>query len=123
MLKKVISPRKKSSDGEKAERLAEQFLVSQGYVAIARNFHSRVGEVDLIMQHRSTYVFVEVRYRANATRGSASESITAAKYRRILKTAEYWLMKNNLQHSQYQIDVIAIDGLLDLHHIDWLQAV
>ena len=84
MLRKIISAKKKSSDGEKAERLAEQFLIEQGYQAIARNFHSRVGEIDIIMQNRSTYVFVEVRYRANATRGSASESITPHKYRRIL---------------------------------------
>lgn len=124
MLKRVISRnRKTSSNGEKAERLAEHFLTLQGYQPIARNFHSRVGEVDLIMRHQSTYVFVEVRYRADSSRGSASESITQNKYRRVLKTAEYWLIKNNLQHSQYQIDVIAIDGSLDLQHINWLQAV
>ncbi|SBS27302.1 hypothetical protein MAQ5080_00777 [Marinomonas aquimarina] len=123
MLRKVISPRKKLNDGAAAEQLAERYLVEQGYQCIARNFHSRVGEVDLIMRHGNTIVFVEVRYRANTSRGTASESVTKHKYLRCLKTAEYWLTKNNLQNSQYQIDVIAIDGQLSVDNLHWLQAV
>ena len=123
MLRKVISPRRKRNDGAKAEQLAEHYLVQQGYQFIARNFHSRQGEVDLIMRNGPTIVFVEVRYRAAASRGSAAESITKQKYLRCLKTAEYWLIKNNLQSSQYQIDVIAIDGPLDINNIHWLKAV
>lgn len=123
MLRKVISPRRNLTDGALAEQLAERYLIEQGYQFIARNFHSRVGEVDLIMRSDNTIVFIEVRYRADASRGSAAESITKQKYLRCLKTAEYWLIKNNLQSSQYQIDVIAIDGKLDANNIHWLQAV
>lgn len=123
MLRKVISPKRKQNDGAKAEQIAERYLTQQGYQFIARNFHSRMGEVDLIMRNGQTIVFVEVRYRADASRGSAAESITKQKYLRCLETAEYWLIKNNLQNSQYQIDVIAIDGSLDIQNIHWLQAV
>ncbi|MCC4275204.1 YraN family protein [Marinomonas communis] len=125
MLRKVISPTKKQSDGAKAERLAEQFLVQQGYQLIDRNVHCRAGELDLIMRSpcRQSIVFIEVRYRASKARGSASETITRQKFQRCLKSAEFWLMKHNLQQSQYQIDVIAIDGELSQSNIHWLQAV
>lgn len=123
MQKRNISKPRKISDGIKAERIAERFLCRHGYRLIERNFHSRVGEVDLIMRWQDVYVFVEVRYRATTSRGNASESITPSKYQRCLKTAQYWLMKNKLLNSQYQIDVIAIDGSLMIHNITWLQAV
>lgn len=112
-----------NANGAMAERIAEHYLCKHGYIFIDRNFHSKVGEIDLIMRNGHTYVFVEVRYRANGSRGNASESITHYKYQRCLKTAQYWLLKNNLANSQYQIDVIAIDGRLREENITWLIAV
>lgn len=122
-MRKKITSNLKNTNGAIAERIAENFLVSKGYELLERNFSSRAGEIDLIMRHRHMYVFVEVRYRANATRGSASESITQYKYQRCLKTAQYWLMKHQLEHSQYQIDVVAIDGRLTEDNITWLPAI
>lgn len=113
----------KRTDGQRAEALAESFLIKHGYRPIERNFHSRAGEVDLIMQKPGAYVFVEVRYRANASRGKAAESITQHKYMRCLKTAQYWLMTHHLSGSQFQIDVVAIDGALQEENISWLPAV
>lgn len=113
----------KRTDGQKAEALAEAFLIKQGYRPLERNFHSRAGEVDLIMHKPGAYVFVEVRYRANASRGRAAESITQHKYTRCLKTAQYWLIKHHLSGSQFQIDVVAIDGALLEENISWLPAV
>ncbi len=123
MLKRNTLKNRKHADGQQAEALAEAYLIKQGYQPLERNFHSRVGEVDLIMRQHNTYVFVEVRYRANASRGKAVESITQHKYQRCLKTAQYWLMKHHLSGSQFQIDVIAIDGSLDEQHITWMPAV
>ncbi|MBM6549879.1 YraN family protein [Marinomonas ostreistagni] len=122
MPRKITSNIKKTN-GDAAERIAEHFLTQQGYVLLERNFNSKVGEIDLIMRSGHTYVFVEVRYRANSSRGSASESVTHYKYQRCLKTAQYWLMKNNLANSQFQIDVVAIDGRLRADNITWLAAV
>lgn len=122
MPRKIISNIQKTN-GDAAERIAAQFLSKQGYTLLERNFQCRAGEIDLIMRHGRTYVFVEVRYRTNRSRGSASESVTQYKYQRCLKTAQYWLMKHNLSSSQYQIDVVAIDGRLKEDNITWLAAV
>lgn len=123
MLKKSISKNQRHLDGKQAEVIAEAYLVKQGYLPLERNFHSKVGEVDLIMKKNNTYVFIEVRYRANDSRGKAVESVTTHKYMRCLKTAQFWLMKHQLSDSQFQIDIVAIDGSLYEENITWLPAV
>ncbi|OZA41057.1 MAG: hypothetical protein B7X81_14500, partial [Hydrogenophilales bacterium 17-61-76] len=50
--------------GQSAEARAEAFLVKQGLALVARNWHCRFGEIDLIMQDGATRVFVEVRLRS-----------------------------------------------------------
>ena len=45
------------------EKTAESWLLEQGLSLLQRNFSSRLGEIDLIMEDDKTIVFVEVRYR------------------------------------------------------------
>ena len=68
-----------SLPGEMAEQVAAEFLAGRGLKLIERNYRCRFGEIDLIMRHGPTLVFVEVRYRRNDSFGGAVESITAAK--------------------------------------------
>ncbi|HET6592353.1 MAG TPA: YraN family protein, partial [Xanthomonadales bacterium] len=43
--------------------MAEKMLRGRGLRPVARNYHCRCGEIDLIMLDASVLVFVEVRYR------------------------------------------------------------
>ena len=61
--------------GAQAEELACQWLVEQGLVLQDRNFRTRHGEIDLIMQSGDCLIFVEVRYRKTIKFGSAEEGI------------------------------------------------
>ena len=100
--------------GEHAERRAQTYLERQGYRLVDRNFHSHQGEIDLIVTKDSLLVFVEVRYRANSDRGTPAETITPRKIRRIIRTAEFFLLRNpQLQISEYRFDVIAIADTLE----------
>ena len=57
--------------GAFGERLAAAQLEAKGYRIRERNFRTREGEVDIIAEHGSTLVFVEVRTRrGDATRAS-----------------------------------------------------
>lgn len=63
------------------------------------------------MTQQNYLVFVEVRYRANCTFGSAVETINASKIKKLIAAAEFFC----LQHSKYQhwdkrFDVVAFDG-------------
>lgn len=95
--------------GQETEQQALNFLQQQGLTLIARNYHCRRGEIDLIMDDQQTLVFIEVRYRKNAHFGSSTESITAAKQQKIITTAEHYLQhKVKGQIPACRFDVVAI---------------
>lgn len=77
--------------GEQAEQWAANYLKKQGLTLIERNYRSRFGEIDLIMQDGCTLVFVEVRLRRNADFGGAAASIDIRKQQRIIRTSQQYL--------------------------------
>jgi putative endonuclease len=109
--------------GELGERLAEDHLLAKGYRIRERNFRIREGEIDLIAEVGGTLVFVEVRARKGARMGTAIESLTPVKQRRLVALAEaYGQVRENLPEDQ-RIDVIALDlsasgKLLSIEHIE-----
>lgn len=112
------------SKGQLAEDMACQYLQQQGLTLLQKNFHSRFGEIDLIMQHQQTLVFVEVRYRKNLDFGGPTASITLSKQAKIQKTALYFMQKKGREFNA-RFDVLAICGE-DLHkpqqiNIEWIK--
>lgn len=118
--------------GELAENLARTWLESRHFQFIQRNFSRRVGELDLIMLHpdQHTIVFVEVRYRANQRYGGGIASVTPAKQRRLVRTANAWLQRFATSATHARIDVISISPATadtptsryrDGHDIVWIE--
>lgn len=81
--------------GQHYEEQAAEFLQQAGLKVLERNFSCKLGEIDIICKQQNTLVFVEVRYRRSARFGSASASITAAKQRRLLRTAALFLQRRH----------------------------
>lgn len=77
--------------GQSAEARAEAFLAARGLTPVARNWHCRFGEIDLIMQDRDTLVFVEVRLRNHRDFGDGAASVTPAKQKKLLAAARQYL--------------------------------
>ena len=98
---------KRSDKGKAAEDIACGYLEKNGLRLIDKNFHSRYGEIDLIMQHQEVLVFIEVRYRKNQDYGGATASITPAKQKKIHKTALYFMQLKGREFNA-RIDVIAM---------------
>lgn len=104
--------------GLAAEKLAETFLTEKGLKLIARNYHCKYGEIDLIMQDVNTVVFVEVRLRTNAKFGSAAMSITSHKQHKLIAAAQHYLInKSNLP---CRFDAILMHKT-DLASIEWVR--
>jgi len=97
--------------GHNAEKLAYQYLIKQGLRPIAKNYRCRFGEIDLIMRLQQMLVFIEVRYRESSEFGLPEETVSIAKQRKIIKTAEYFLLEKNIS-DQYpcRFDIVAIQG-------------
>ena len=79
--------------GGMAEDEAARLLERHGLAIIARNYRTRLGEIDLIARDGEVLVFVEVRMRASDSHGDAAESITRSKRRRIESAARHFLAR------------------------------
>lgn len=91
------------------EQLAADYLQKQGYLILARNFTSRLGEIDIIAQKDDFKVFVEVKSRTQSTYGYGREYVTPSKIKKICKTADYYRMKEGNASDCYRFDVMEVD--------------
>ena len=97
--------------GQQAEHLAEAFLKRKGIGIIARNYHCRQGELDLIGWDGEALVFVEVKAREDEGCGYPGESLTYWKQRRICHAATVFCLKEGIsQDTSVRFDVVEIMG-------------
>lgn len=94
--------------GRWAEGQALEYLQRQGLRLVRRNFRCRLGEIDLVMRHGATLVFVEVRYRAPSRFGNGAESVTPAKQRRLLAAARVYLAATAPTRAPCRFDVVSV---------------
>ena len=107
--------------GDLAEALAAEYLIEQGLRIVTRNFRIKGGEIDLIAEDGRTIVFVEVRLRRNSAFGSAGESITVHKQRRIVLAARLYLARHPaLYERACRFDCLLLDALSG-NNIEWVR--
>jgi len=94
--------------GGAAEEEAARYLSRCGLEVVARNFRTRLGEIDLIARDGEVLVFVEVRLRSSVRFGDAMESIDAHKRRRIVAAARQFL-SGVRPEPPCRFDVVALD--------------
>ena len=95
--------------GNWGENLALEYLTDKGYELLERNFHSRYGELDLIMRLGNVPVAVEVKTRRSRKYGFAEYSITKKKIQAIADTMTVYLDKNANFGDAWQIDLVVIE--------------
>ncbi|HET6630803.1 MAG TPA: YraN family protein [Woeseiaceae bacterium] len=97
--------------GQAAEERALAHLEARGLTLVTRNFRCRLGEIDLVMLHRGTLVFVEVRSRKSSRFASAAESVDLRKQRKLARAAGFFLLRRRaFRHHPVRFDVVALDG-------------
>ena len=102
---------------------ARRYLERKGYTVSDTNYRCRWGEVDIVARQGQDLVFVEVRTRRGAAFGAPEESVTAAKSRRLIATAQDYLQKHGLEQSQWRVDLVSIHldesgKLLEVNHLE-----
>lgn len=93
--------------GKWGEAAALEYLNKKGFLTVTTGFRSRFGEIDLIVKNKEFLVFVEVKTRKNHNFAHAREYVGKDKQRKIISTANYWLMKRPTK-LQPRFDVIEI---------------
>ena len=110
--------------GKWGESIAAEFLKNKGYTILATGFRSRFGELDIIAKSKEYLVFIEVKTRKNASFAHAREYVSRSKQRKIISTANYWLIRRPTQ-LQPRFDVMEIyaingeqTGKPEINHIE-----
>ena len=93
--------------GSQGEAQARTLLEEKGFCFVGSNYSCRWGEIDLIMLDGASLVFVEVRLRRSTRFGTPLESITAAKQRRLVLSAQDYLQRHPHQ-GPLRFDIVGI---------------
>lgn len=95
--------------GDWGEAEAEKYFVNLGLEFVQKNFHTRGGEIDLILRDGEEIVFVEVKTRTSAALGYPEEAVTEEKMDHMIEAAEKY-MEDHPEVREWRMDVLAIIG-------------
>lgn len=107
--------------GIEGEKIAYSYLLRKGHRIIAKNFHSRFGEIDIISLDGKTIVFTEVKMRSSKRFGTPLEAITYRKLQKLQKTALFFLNLYKLSNSPYRFDAVEIEiveGKIEINQVE-----
>ena len=97
--------------GKEGEDEAVRHLEEKGYRIRHRNWRSGRKELDIVAEHQGELIVVEVRTRRNQVYGTPEESISEAKIRRIVSSADAYIRK-------FRIDLPVRFGIISLTGIE-----
>ncbi len=106
--------RTKIDQGNRGEEFAVEFLTSQGFQIVERNFRIRGGEIDIIAietdsrTEEKTLVFVEVKTRSSGDYGTPLEAIGYYKIRALIKASQFYKMKHPGMPDLMRIDAVSV---------------
>lgn len=106
-MSKNQSRQKAQKYGLFAESLAAFALRIKGYKIVARNFKTKLGEIDIIARNGDLVAIVEVKARKNLQ--SSLDSVGYQSTQRIQNSADLWLAKQPDAHLiSMRFDIVAV---------------
>jgi len=104
---------KKRQFGNFGEKIAEKFLIKNGYRILTKNFYTKFGEIDIVCSKVENDInelfFVEVKTRIDGGIYNYPENaVNFNKIYKMNKAAQIYLNKNNLTNIFYSFSCVAI---------------
>ena len=93
--------------GTTGEELAASFLEKKGYSVLEKNWRFGHEEIDILASKDSTLVVAEVKARKSNFFGEPEEFVTRQKQKHLIKAANAYIEKNNLD-LEVRFDIISI---------------
>jgi len=93
--------------GAVGEELAAAHLTGKGYVILEKNWRFGKEEIDIIAQQKDMLVIVEVKTRGGSFFGEPEEFVDRQKQRHLIKAANGYIEKNNLD-LEVRFDIIGV---------------
>lgn len=94
--------------GKSGEEKAAEFLREKGFRVVARNYRTRIGEVDLICKDGEQIVFVEVKTRRSLAFGDGAEAVNHRKREKLIKAAQLFLKSIRREDAPFRFDVVSV---------------
>lgn len=96
--------------GKAGEKLAEEYLVNNGYTVVQRNWRYGYYELDLVVIKNDLLHFIEVKYRSSNFGGNPEVAVNKKKLRDLYKAIEQYLHLHP-QYNDFRLDIISITQL------------
>ena len=94
--------------GARGEALAAAWYCANGYQVLAKNYRTRFGEIDLVLEQDGCLIFCEVKTRSKRAPGTAALAVTKQKQKRIIKAVQGFLMQNRISDPLIRFDVAEV---------------
>ena len=94
--------------GQSGEQAAAEYLETEGFRILARNWRCSDGEIDIVAVDRRTFVVCEVKTRSGNRYGTPLESVSRLKRNRLRRLAVRWLAAHGVRFEQVRIDVLGV---------------
>ena len=96
--------------GQNGEMITLNYLLNKNYFLLEKNYHSRYGEIDIIVENEKYIVFVEVKTRNSRSISRGVESVDRKKREKIIKTAFEYILKNEKdKQPRFDVSEILVD--------------
>jgi len=121
-------PSGKQKKGFAGESIAADMLREKGYFIVDRNYRYGKAEIDLIafFPDRTEFlsgdlVFVEVKWRRDASFAAPESAVGSKKRRLLIRAAEAFVYKNKLEDLRCRFDIVSLAGMppcLSIEHYE-----
>lgn len=109
-----LNPSDKQKIGLKGEDEAAKYLKNLGFSIVGTNVWNKWGEIDLVATKAGRTHFIEVKTVSRDTFSRETEAFSPedqlhpGKLRRLARSVEIYLLKNDLADSDWQIDAVLV---------------
>ena len=93
--------------GKKAEDLAADYLVKNGYKILVRNFRYQKAEIDIIAEKDHLIIVTEVKARSTDFFILPQEAVTKSKIKLIVTAANHFMEEFN-KDQEVRFDIISV---------------
>lgn len=96
------------SIGRTGEEKACQYLLSQKFSILDRNYRTNLGEIDIVAKKGKIIYFCEVKTRTGDLMGKPYEAVDYRKLKHLQRACQLYILKNKLNNAKLSLQVISI---------------
>lgn len=96
------------SIGQRGEVAACEALIKSGYKILEKNYRCKLGEIDIVAEHKGRIVFIEVKTRTSEKFGTPEEAVHPKKQEKLLCLASWYLKAKKLEAFPVSLAVVAV---------------